>query len=573
MKIKTFLFAVLPLALGTVGLSAQTTLSDLAGDWILSNMTLPGEVPTDPLDDRLKIPLQGLPEDAEIGFRPPLLEFEITALNLDEAGIVTETVLESSEGTGEMFSSTVSIDDAGNLVVLEDGDDEEFTIVFNEGKNLLVSSTSEENFIDQNGDVFYEVEFDLITRIPESLSPADLAGDWIFQGAFINDLFNDFEFDPMIDISIGSDGTGTASVPDEGDLPFSFTTGVSGEVNLDFEDGFSLDFRINAAKDVMVKIGIDEIEDVNPDNIPPQWGTIEVERDNTIQVVVRKPETLVAADMAGVWNLFILANDVEWFGTDPFSGDGQSNPDFEPFGRLDGTFAEQVRVVVREPSTEVPDAAPFTATIINPVRDDPETRGEQVRGEIRIVDNKPVLTLNEDGQARQIPFVLNASKDFMISYDAEQPTSDRQILAEDILMAVKKGEADLGIWERTTGAAPRDWLEIPWFGRVFLTDAGSGWVFHEEHGWVFIRGRSLGGFWLFFPGLSTPESPGGVSLWTNQDLYPNFLRVNPDVTEGPLAGFSFVHYAQGFHAQTGELWFYDFATSQWHEETPVLPNQ
>lgn len=118
---------------------------------------------------------------------------------------------------------------------------------------------------------------------------------------------------------------------------------------------------------------------------------------------------------------------------------------------------------------------------------------------------------------------------------------------------------------------PQSWLRIPWFGNVYLMGATSGWVYHQEHGWVFIRGRSLDGFWIYFPGLTTEANPGGVSLWTNQALYPNFLRVNPDVTNGPLTGFSFVSYARSYFQQTGELWFYDFATSSWIGATPVRP--
>lgn len=536
MKLKPFLLALPALFFGSYGVSAQTTAADLEGTWILNNLLLPGAVPLDPIDDRLRIPLQGLPSDAQSGQRNSLMDYEIIRILLSADNTFTGNLLAGSEGEEEEFAGEFVITEDGLLEVVEEvvgGDNAANRFAINEGRSLMVG-VGRNTRLSGGAHRNFRVDFDIITRAPESLTHADIAGTWVWQDSFIEDVFGNFQFDPEFNIVISSDGTGVAQTPDEGDIPFSILFGDDGELIADFGDGDRESFYINSTKDVFVRIKREEREGFNPDHVPPQWGTIEVEYEFMSGVAVRQPDSLQLQDMVGTWNVFVLVNDVEWFETDPFTEPGADpNPDFEPFGRLVSSDSEQVRVVVKEPRTETSTSAPVEITVVVPEFNNERARGTRLLGDVRIVDNRPVFTVNVDGRPEPIPFAINASKDFIVRYEADPPPTGNGMLNSDVLVGVKRSEADLGIWERTSGSAPPKLVENSLVRKrlshgchLRLGLSSGAWLgVHPwpQPGWILDllprlddRGESRRGFPVDQPGTlpEFPEGQPGCDKWS-----------------------------------------------------------
>lgn len=568
MKTFTSLLALLALISLVPPVQAGTTMQDLEGEWVLSNLTLPLQSDEDPFDARRRIPLQGLPDDAEIGAWEATIGYGIMRLWLEGDGFFSGYTQESTldEEFEEVFGE-MRVNSDGFLVI--DGY-EEFQAAINASRSLLVTITRD-YWTGHRGEIRGSLDIDLVTRVPETLTVADLEGVWMLSDNIFEALFNRIYYDPVFPLTIGSDGVAHI-VDDDGEFEVSFVTGTDGTVTANLPDGESVSFLINSSKDVMVRTALEYREDFESvlEYLPGHWGSVEDEEEYLLNIAVRKPETLTASDLVGVWNLYILAADEKWYAENPWGGSGE-NDGFQPYGMYKRADVEKYRLRIRAPKTEGALSAPLEATVVEPMLSHPEARGARVLGEVRIVDGQPVATVNIDGRAETMPFFINASKDFMFAYESEPPPSVDGLRRHDLLLAVKKYEGDLGLLEQTPGAAPRSWLRIPWFGNVFLMSPSGGWAFHDEHGWVFLSGRNLAdGFWVFFPGLRPAGSPQGIPLWTSERLYPNFLRENPDRLDGPLAGFSFVNYARDYYKETGEIWFYDFAESSWIESIPFV---
>ncbi len=559
------IFASILFTAVSFALAQQTSLEDVDGTWYLNSAFLPGQVyyhPLDGLAEPLTIPLQGLPEDNALqGYYDAMIGFQHGPVAVDAAtGTAVFTPAVSSDGpTGQGFEVTVSVTEAGQLKVTPP-DDAPITFVGNEGRNMMVS-ISRNRFGDGEGGYNYDFDLELLTRVPETLAVADLAGDWIYQGAFLLDVFNDWEMDPQIPVTVDVSGNGSAEVPGEGTVTFTAATGgQNGAVTLDF-GGETETYYINATKDVMVRFARQTDGDFNPANVPEQWGTISTQYDYSFVVLVRKPDSLTLEDLAGTWIVQSLYTDAKWFATDPY-GD-PPNPDWEPTGRYDWAGMEKLRVKVNADGM-------FRATVSTPERDNPGDAGDVIQGTVRIEDNMPVFIFSSGGQTESLQFALNAAKDFMYVFDAETSPSANATIAQDMIFATKKPTGDLTLWEEASGAAEMAWLRLDWFGNIYLTSEGTGWAYHAEHGWIYVVGRSLDGFWIWFPGVDLDGGEAGTALWTNASLYPYFLRSNPGSTS-PVAGFSAVYYARFYFEETGELWFYDFAGEDWFRETPMVP--
>jgi len=41
----------------------------------------------------------------------------------------------------------------------------------------------------------------------------------------------------------------------------------------------------------------------------------------------------------------------------------------------------------------------------------------------------------------------------------------------------------------------KGWSYLPWFGVVFLRD--DGWMFHQEHGWLWVQNLEEGKYWVW----------------------------------------------------------------------------
>lgn len=543
--------------------SAQTTIPDLAGEWILNNLLLPGEVPEIQQGSVSRIPLQGTGSGATVGDFPNFIEYEVISVGVDATGNLEATILESADAVeiGQNLGGTATINDKGFLVI-DVGEGESFSYAINAGGSLMMN-IFRNSFSDQLGNVFYDFDIDILTRAPETLAVGDLAGNWTFYGTFITDVWNNVDIDPGIPVVVSADGTATATVPDEGTINFNMSvTPTNGKVTLDFGEGETEDYFINSAKDVMVRMNRAEDTDFDPQSVPADLGMITTQWDYNANVVVREPESLELADLVGTWYVFAYFLDTQYFNDDPFNDPPSET--FEPFGTFEWSGRELLRIVVSETGR-------VDATVVRAERGD--TPGHTITGTVEIVDGKPQFNMSDDDGAFTFPMTINASKDFMVSYMTEDPGgTGTEFLTNDLLFALKRNPADLGIWDRTPGAAAGSWVRLDWFGTVYLTDEGSGWVYHEVHGWVYIVGRSFGGFWVWLPGLTPEGNPTGVALWTSQRIYPWFLRPN-DESQGnnPAPGYSWVYFAESYFEETSELWFRDLFGEEWIQATPLRP--
>ena len=55
------------------------------------------------------------------------------------------------------------------------------------------------------------------------------------------------------------------------------------------------------------------------------------------------------------------------------------------------------------------------------------------------------------------------------------------------------------------------WYQLSWFG--YFNDAGNGWVYHTEHGWLYPAEDGTGNYWLYLENLGW--------LWAGPDFYGN----------------------------------------------------
>jgi hypothetical protein len=85
------------------------------------------------------------------------------------------------------------------------------------------------------------------------------------------------------------------------------------------------------------------------------------------------------------------------------------------------------------------------------------------------------------------------------------------------------------------------WKWLSWFG--FFYDAGNGWIYHNEHHWMYAVGTTPASIWLWTPDMGW--------LWTSESLYPYMYRNQPS---------AWLWYQQG---STSPRWFNNLTTGQW----------
>lgn len=558
MKKRHLIASFLSLAVIFSGLArGQTTLADLDGSWTIQRFYLPGSVATDGFGNFL--PLQGTGPNAQIVYEGDG-GFEEISGDITSQGTLSASVTATSipEELGDQLVADVSLSRNGVLQVLVE--DETVRLYPNASQSMLLSMST--FGVSEDGGP-EESEVLVVTRNPASPpSAAGLAGTWILAGSYLNDVFNSWEFDSQIPITLNSNGTGSATVPGEGELQFTFTLGLDGKVNINLGEEVEV-WNINSGLDVLVRLTSQVSEEFNPENTNPAWGDIEVMNEYDFSLILRQPETLSLEEIVGVWDVFIFTSEVDATVVDPSGG---ADPDFEPFNNLLSTNTERLRLQVNPEGT-------FEATSVEAGPGTDILIGELTEGTIQIVEGSPRLSFTADGDPTQVDFLINASKDFMVTFDAETPGQTNEVLDQEIVMAVKREEADLGLWETTPGAAAGSWLNLPWFGNLFLLDTvDEQWIYHFDHGWLYLLGRRVDGFWSWFPDFALLGDPAGSALWTSQSLYPWFLRVNEAATgNNPAPGFSWVYFAKPYYEETGELWFRDIDEETWLRQTPARP--
>ena len=86
--------------------------------------------------------------------------------------------------------------------------------------------------------------------------------------------------------------------------------------------------------------------------------------------------------------------------------------------------------------------------------------------------------------------------------------SDQQI----IQVRVENDPAD-DSWSQRLFGAPLgdDWYSSEWLGIYW--DFGGDWIYHLEHGWLYLAEDGTGNYWLYHPDLGW--------LWTGPSLYGN----------------------------------------------------
>jgi hypothetical protein len=86
------------------------------------------------------------------------------------------------------------------------------------------------------------------------------------------------------------------------------------------------------------------------------------------------------------------------------------------------------------------------------------------------------------------------------------------------------------------------WWSSPWFGN-FYRSKETGWILHDQLGWLFPSPLGLSGIWFWQQDLGW--------LWTSMDAFPFFYRNSPK-------GWTFFY---GSHEQNGL--FYDYSLQNW----------
>ena len=131
----------------------------------------------------------------------------------------------------------------------------------------------------------------------------------------------------------------------------------------------------------------------------------------------------------------------------------------------------------------------------------------------------------------------NMPGSYEITYDVTDATGN---IAVQVTRTVQVVDSD-SLWTRDeTTDLGNSWKESNWLGTFF--DAGSGWIYHLEHGWLFVFGTDEESLWVYDGNLGW--------LYTGKNLHPFFYRHS---TSGWL------YYRLG----NGSREFWDYANEEW----------
>ena len=97
-------------------------------------------------------------------------------------------------------------------------------------------------------------------------------------------------------------------------------------------------------------------------------------------------------------------------------------------------------------------------------------------------------------------------------------------------------------WSMALPANASKWWKSPWMGSFYM-DGETGWIMHQEMGWLFPMAVPGQGVWLWHTLLGW--------VWTDDSLYP-FFYGNRD------AGWLYF-----YGSQNSRSLFYNYATGKW----------
>jgi hypothetical protein len=87
------------------------------------------------------------------------------------------------------------------------------------------------------------------------------------------------------------------------------------------------------------------------------------------------------------------------------------------------------------------------------------------------------------------------------------------------------------------------WRWVSWFG--FFAEAGSGWIYHNQHKWMYASGATSGDIWFWTTDMGW--------LWTAGTTYPYVYRSSDHV---------WLWYQKD---TVNPRWFYNFGSSAWEQ--------
>jgi hypothetical protein len=85
------------------------------------------------------------------------------------------------------------------------------------------------------------------------------------------------------------------------------------------------------------------------------------------------------------------------------------------------------------------------------------------------------------------------------------------------------------------------WRSLGWLGGFY--DAGNGWFFHVQHGWLYCRGDSMENLWFYSLDMGW--------LWSSVLVYPWFYRQDAEC---------WLFYVRD---TTQPRWFFNWCSQQW----------
>ena len=132
---------------------------------------------------------------------------------------------------------------------------------------------------------------------------------------------------------------------------------------------------------------------------------------------------------------------------------------------------------------------------------------------------------------------VNAVGTYEITYDLTDSANNAATRVKRTVQVVEAGT--LWVGGETTDLG-NSWKESNWLGT--LHDTGTGWIYHVEHGWLYVSGDDESALWLY------DESLGWI--YSGKNLYPNVYRQSQ-------AGW--LYYFQ----HDGTRYFWDYDNSGW----------
>lgn len=97
-----------------------------------------------------------------------------------------------------------------------------------------------------------------------------------------------------------------------------------------------------------------------------------------------------------------------------------------------------------------------------------------------------------------------------------------------------------GLWSGATDLGG-GWKSLAWFG--YFYDADNGWIYHNEHHWMYTFGTTPASIWFWTQDLGW--------LWTRSTVYPYLYR---------NTGAAWLWYQVGSY---NPRWFNNLTTGQW----------